>query len=204
MRNFIAVSLLIFSMSYAITSCMKQDKKHDAAENAVRIILKHYIFEEPNPIYREYAKKVSDLFRYALKNRNVLNKEERATIYNKIETLCSNADQWGEALEDAVDERRFKLRESFCAATKALVSTTDDSQRMYREARNALRSGENGTAHELLEEEFAATVLLELLSLSERDVLTRTDKKTAIAAINALSTLSLKDRESFLEVVRTL
>ncbi len=201
MKKILVLFLLLFCISITITSCTKKEPRE--TDSAIQLILKSYYLDEPNPSYKDQAKELNDLFRYALINRNKIDTGEQKTVYAKAKTLCKKDDD-EEAVEDAVDERRIMLKESICMSTVALVTPSKEALKYYNDARNALASGADRTAHELLEEEYAATVLLELLYLSEHNMIKSKNRESSVTAINKLSNISVKDREPFIEVIRNL
>jgi len=104
-------------------------------------------------------------------------------------------------IEDAVDERRSIMKESMCMATLALISSKKEAIAYFKNAREVLASG---AAHELMEEEYVSTVVLEALYLSERNILKNKDRELAISEIRKLNNLSIKDKETFVDIIHNL
>jgi hypothetical protein len=155
---------------------------------------------EPNPTHSEEAKKLNELFRYALNNRNKLEPSERKNIYVKSMALNKENEGAESAIEDAVDQNRILMRGSITMATAALVSEPKEALKLFERAKEYLN--ESGKAGETVENEYSALLVLEALYLSEHKLLDDANKKTMIKTINSFVNLSTPLKASFVEVIR--
>jgi hypothetical protein len=155
---------------------------------------------EPNPIYLDEAKKLNDLFIYALNNRNKLESTERKNIYSKSMTSYEENDEAESAVEDAVDENRLMIKKSITMSTAALVSDPKEGLKYFERAKESLNEG--GKTSESMEDAYAALLVLECLYLSEHKLLNDVDREDMISTINSFSNLSKKSKESFIGVIK--
>jgi hypothetical protein len=153
---------------------------------------------EPNPIYLDEAKKLNELFLYALNNRNKLDSNERKNIYSKVMGLDEENEEES-ALEDAVDVNREMMRESIAMSTAALVSEPKKALNYFERAKESLN--ESGKTSESMEDEYSALLVLESLYLSEHKLLNDANKKAMIGTINSFNNLS-KSKDSFIGVIQ--
>jgi len=199
--------ILLLTMIVLASSCT--NKETDRVDRAIKIVETSYYVYEPNPMYKEDARKVNELFLYTLRNRNKLGVDEQRKIYNQAmsqsgkDALVAEAED-DQAIEDSVDERRGLITQSICLSTAALVSAPDDAIQYFNDARGLLTNDVDGSAHEYLEEEYSATFILEILYLHEHNMLRDEDKRVAVKAINELSSLSSASKRTIVEIIANL
>ncbi len=202
MVNMNKTIILLLSVLLLTLSCSQKESVW--TDRAVEIVASKYYVYEPNPLYQDEAEKINKLFKYVLINRNKLSSEEKKKICNqalsqssKTDTLQSEAEE-EPALEDSVDERRALLSRSVLLSTAALVSAPNEALEYTKNARRLLINVADGKPHELLEEEYAMTFILEILILREED------KKVVISSINKLSNLPLDTKKPVIEIIKNL
>jgi hypothetical protein len=198
MARTITLVSLIFCLSYIIISCTKEKPKLTA--RAIQVITENYCLYEPNPTHSDEAKKLNEMFRYALNNRSKLEPSERKNIYIKSMALSKENDEAESAIEDAVDQNRFIMRGSITMATAALVSEPKEALKLFERAEKYLN--ESGRTSEPMEVEYSALLVLEALYLSEYKLFNDSNKKTMIKTINSFVNLSTPLKTSFVEVIR--
>jgi hypothetical protein len=208
MSKIYKIIVFLICISLLLLSCSK--KESPWPDRARQIVEKSYYVYEPNPLYKDEAQKINDLFHYALANRNNLDAQEQKKIHREAMAQCGENEEPGlgaddeQAIEDSVDERRDLIKYSVCMSTAALVSEPNEALLDFRKARSILTNGTNGKAHELLEEEYSATVMLEVLYLRDHNILKGENKQSAVNAINKFSNLSLASRKTIIEVIDNL
>ena len=91
----------------------------------------------PNPLCKNEAQEIDDLFQYALTTRNRLCAQEQKKIYTKVVAQCGENNEsairaHGEvAMEDSVVERRGLMKPNICMSTAVLVTKLNEARQYF-------------------------------------------------------------------------
>lgn len=190
------IAFLILGLACLLMSCTKEKPRPTA--RAIQIITDTYYVYEPNPLYLNEAKKINELFRHALINRNTLKSDERQKIYSMAVAAYEAYDE--SALEDAVDEARMMMQKSLSMATAAVVGKPEVALKCFETAKVSLNRDDRTDA--LMEDQYSALLILELLYLSEHKMLKEIDKEGAIITMNKFTHLPKRSKDIFIELVK--
>lgn len=197
MKKIISIAILAACTSCLFISCMKEKPRSPA--RAQQVIIDNYYVDEPNPLYSAETAEINELFRYSFTKRNALKPGERQRIYSRALALYKANNE--AELEDAVDEARVMMRKSLCMATAALVARSKEAVlEHFASARESL--SRDGIPDELMEDDYSALLVLELLYLQEHRIPGETDKDAAIIVISGFDNMTRKSKEAFIEVIR--
>lgn len=192
MKKTATIGIAILCLTGILLSCTKE--KPRPAARAVQIILDTYSVYEPNPLYADEAKEINELFRRSLVNRDKLSPDERQGIYSQAIALYELNDV--SEFEDSVDKARIMMRRSVCMATAAVVSQPEKTIKYFDVAKGALN--QDG----LMEDQYSALLVLEMLYLYEHKMLKETKKESVLITINNFTHISKKTKDGFVEVVK--
>lgn len=171
----------------------------EIASRAIQVINENYFVYEPNPTYSDETKKLNELFRHVLNNRNKIDLSERKNILTKSISFYEDNGEAESAIEDAVDQNRLMMRESITMAIAALVSEPNEARKYFVRAKESLNEG--GKASDTMEDTYSALLVLEGLYLSEHQMFNAADKIAMINTVNNFGNVSSKTKASFIGVV---
>ncbi len=169
---------------------------------AIQVINENYFVYEPNPIYSDEAKNMNEQFRDVLNNRNKIDPSERKNILSKSMSFYEENNEAEAAIEDAVDQNRLMMRESFTMAIAALVSEPNDARKYFERAKESLNEG--GKTSDTMEDAYSALLVLEGLYLSEHQMFNASDRNAMINTVNSFGNLSSSRRRLSSECCKIL
>ncbi len=148
------ITLFIFS-----TSLYSQSLNTLFLKKAKAFISKNFKHIEYNPSHLKETNEINQYFFNVITHKK---KYSNKDVYKVFKLLHHNSSS---SYEDAPDSRRIPMRISLCFSTIALISSADKAKTYLRFAKLALIDSYSHKVIDLLEDRYAALLLLEIVLL---------------------------------------